>query len=267
MSERQRIVIKTGTGALRAPGRPHNAVFFDIAAQIARIKREGYEVILVSSGAVDSGATWLTLLQKDPCALNAGELSSVGTSELLFRWKEAFLPQGVAIATFWLTHSAWHHRGQRENLKKSGEKLCGLPYVIPIVNENDLLSRTELEKMEKGTGDNDFLARRVACLVGANAILFLTESGGIWSGTPGITGARLYRELDGRQTFRLRAKDNGASEAGTGGPQSKINQASICSRRGMRAAIAGVCEKDVIVRFARGERVGTTITNRTVLSQ
>lgn len=267
MNERQRIVIKAGTGVLRANGHPSNSVFFNIAAQVARIKNEGHEVIIVSSGAVDAAKHWLTLLGKDFSALNAGELSSIGTSELLLRWKNAFLPHSIAIATGWLTHSVWHHNDQRENLQKSASKFCALRYIVLVVNENDLLSRSELKNMERGVGDNDYMARRVACLLNADAILFLTESGGIWSGNPGNTTARIYRELDGRHTFRLGTRDGGKSQTGTGGPQSKINQASICSRRGIRAAIAGVHEKEVIVRFARGEYVGTTITNRTVLSQ
>lgn len=266
MNGKQRIVIKVGTGALQADGHPCDSVFFDIAAQVARIKSEKHEVVLVSSGAVDAAREWLSLLGKDSSMLNAGELSSIGTSELLQKWKQAFLPHGIAIATGWLTHSVWHHKDQRENLQKSASKFCALRYTVLVVNENDLLSRSELKNMETGVGDNDYMARRVACLLNADAILFLTESGGVWNNSPKNVTARIYSELDGRQTFRLGARNGGKSQTGTGGPQSKINQASICFRRGMRAAVAGVLEKDVVVRFARGEYVGTTITNRTVLS-
>ncbi|MDO8564992.1 MAG: hypothetical protein Q7R88_03300, partial [bacterium] len=139
------------------------------------------------------------------------------------------------------------------------------PGTVLIVNENDLLSRLELKKMKRGEGDNDYMARRVACLLNADAIIFLTESGGILNGKPGDEGTRLYRELDGRRTFRLGSKNGGKSNTGTGGPQSKINQASICFRRGMRATIAGIHEESVVIRFAHKALVGTTISNRTLL--
>ncbi|MEK7169980.1 MAG: hypothetical protein AAB767_01700, partial [Patescibacteria group bacterium] len=186
---------------------------------------------------------------------------------LLGHWKQAFLPHGLVVATGWLTHSVWNHRNQRANLKKSGGKLSRL-YTVPVINENDLLSRSELKKMKRGEGDNDYLARRVAVLLEADAFLILTESGGIYdNANPSDPAAKRYLELDGCTTFRLGAKNGGKSKTGTGGPQSKINQASICYRRGMRASIAGVHEKDVIMRFANGELVGTTITNRTILQK
>ncbi len=267
MNGKQRIVIKVGTGTLGVNGHPSDSIFFDIAAQIAEIKTEGHEVILVSSGAVDAGKSWLTLLRKDFSMLDPGELSSIGTSELLERWKRAFLPHGLVIATGWLTHSIWNHPNQRENLRRSGGKLSGL-YTVPVVNENDLISRSELRNMKRGEGDNDYLGRRVAILLKADGYLILTEFGGIYNhGDPGHPSARRYLELDGRTTFRLGAKNGGKSKNGTGGPQSKINQVSFCFRRGMRAAIAGMSEERVIVRFTHKELVGTTITSRTILAK
>lgn len=261
----KRLVIKVGTGALRQNGHLSDSVFFNIAAQIAEVKRQGYDVVLVTSGAVDAAREWLTLLGKDFSTLSAGELSSIGTSELLERWKKAFLPHGLVVATGWLTHSVWNHRNQRENLRKSGAKLSG-SYTVLVVNENDLLSRSELKRMKKGEGDNDYLARRVACLLNVDAILFLTESGGIFNGSPTDPTTLMYEELDGRKTFRLGKKNGGKSETGTGGPQSKVNHASYCYRRMIRSAIAGVAERKVIVRFTSGERVGTFIGDKTVLA-
>lgn len=260
MNKAKRVVIKVGTGALRQNGYLSDSVFFTIAAQVAELKREGFEVAVVSSGAVDAGKEWLYLLEL-PNSFNKGELSSIGTSELLERWKRAFLPHGLVIATGWLTHSVWLHRNQRRNLLRSGGKLSG-SFTVPIINENDLLSRSELKNMTRGEGDNDYLARRVALLLEADIVLFVTESGGIWNGK---TGKRvMYRELDGRTTFRLRGKNGGASHTGTGGPQSKINHASVCFRRGMCSGIIGVSD---IADFVHGCPVGTAITDCTVLSE
>lgn len=260
---RKKMVIKVGTGGLRSNGHPSESVFWSIASQIAAIKREGWDALLVSSGAVDAARSLLGRLGRDAREFDDGELSSIGTSELLERWKQSFMPHGLIVATAWLTHSVWSHPNQRENFRKSGAKLSG-GFTVPIVNENDLLSRSELRNMARGEGDNDYLARRVACLLKADAILFLTAAGGIFNGDPSLEHTRMYRELDGRQTFRLGAKNGGASKTGIGGPQSKINQASICYRRGMRAAIAGARDNQAIVRFSDGhELVGTTISDRT----
>ncbi len=266
MKKLQRMVAKIGTGALRTDGRLDQRIFWDIASQVAIVKHEGYEVFLISSGAVDAGKEYLTLLGIDFSSLNDGELSSIGTSRLLRLWEDAFLPHQLTIATSWLTHSDFRIRVHRENLRISGGKLSAFPSVVPVGNENDLISRTELRKMPRGTGDNDYLARRVACLLQANIFLILTEAGGIWNGKPYAAGSRLYTELDGRTTFRLGAKNRGKSATGNGGPQSKINQASICFRRGMHSAIASPREKKVIIRCAAGELVGTTISTRTTLS-
>ncbi|MDO8594575.1 MAG: hypothetical protein Q7R93_03600 [bacterium] len=264
--DKKRIVIKVGTGTLRADGHLSDFIFFSIASQIAQLKREGYEVILTSSGAVDAAKEWLLLLGKDFSMFNPGELSSIGTSRLLGYWERAFLPHSLVIATGWLTHSVWNHRSQRENLQRSAGKLSGL-YTVPIINENDLLSRTELKNMKRGEGDNDYLGRRVAVLLKADAYLILTESGGIFNNAdPSHPSARRYLELDGRTTFRLGRQNGGKSKTGMGGPQPKINQVSFCFRKGMQAAIAGVHEEKVIVRFAHEELVGTTITNRTILA-
>jgi glutamate 5-kinase len=207
------------------------------------------------------------LLRKDSSMFDPGELSSIGTSRLLGQWERAFMPHGLVIATGWLTHSIWQHPNQRENLRRSGGKLSGF-YTVPVVNENDLISRSELKKMKRGEGDNDYLGRRVALLLKADGYLILTESGGIYNHpNPGHSHARRYVELDGRTTFRLGVKNGGTSKNGTGGPQSKINQASFCFRRGMRAAIAGMDEEKAITRFTHGELVGTTITNRTILAK
>ena len=77
------MVIKVGTGALRANGHPSDSIFFSLASQIARAKQAGYEIVLVSSGAVDAAIAWLTLLGKNFSMLDTGELSSIVTSELL----------------------------------------------------------------------------------------------------------------------------------------------------------------------------------------
>lgn len=260
--KKELIVIKAGTGSLRLNGVPHIEIFFSIARQIAQIKREGFGAVLISSGAVDAGKRWVCLLGGNPGDFKAGELSSIGTEPLLALWRDAFLPHGLGISMGWLMNSVWNNREQRENLRVSGHRLAFSPFV-PIVNEHDLLSRRELLKMRRGEGDNDYLARRVACLLDASAILFLTESGGIWNGVPGDGKSRLWRTLDGRVTYRLRKRNNGVSSTGTGGPQSKINQASFCFRRGMRAAISGHTV-DIIPRFAHREIVPTTIGTENV---
>jgi len=260
VKDKRLLVVKVGTSSLR-----NARVFYRIASQIAEAKKLGVGVVLLTSGAVDAGRNWVELLEGNPEDFNPGELSGIGSLELLTRWKEAFLPHHLGIVLGWVTNGTWSHKGERENLRTAARKFAWSNFVL-VVNEHDLLSRRELEKMKRGAGDNDYLARRVAKLIGATDVLFLTEVGGITDGDPKALGTRRYLEIDGRTTMRLGKRNSGKSAAGTGGPQSKINQASICYRLGMQVAIAGATEADVVVKFLKGEQVGTIISDRTVLA-
>jgi glutamate 5-kinase len=117
--------------------------------------------------------------------------------------------------------------------------------------------------MEKGFSENDKLARMVAFLINADAVLFLTNKRGIYREDPkNNPHARLYKEINARVKPESIGISNGTSKTGTGGMMAKWKEASHCAKRGMRVAIAGN-EKDVIVRFVKGESVGTRIGTAT----
>lgn len=265
MKEKQRILVKLGTAVVTKGGLLSLPIIRGVARQLSTAINEGHQFFVISSGQVPAGKEEVISWGENPADFNAGELAAIGARPFLNMWERALVRHGLSISQGLLTYHDWKNKTHLNNLRSSGRKLSSSRYV-PIGNENDFLSHLELPTVRKrenrkvtSFGDNDKIAQKVALALGFDGILMLTEAGGIFTGDPNKKGVRMYKYIDGRTRFRLGTQNYGKSEEGNGGPQSKINQAGICFRRGLRASIAGLGESDVIIRFARGESVGTTM--------
>lgn len=252
MTIQKTVVIKVGTDVLK-----DMFAFSIIARQIAQLKRRGLGVILVSSGGVTIGGTRVSVLggnlEDYPKRLRA----SIGARHLLNSWGEALSLQGLDIAQCYLTYGNLRLRGEKESIRTALRRLAFDRCVIPLVNENDIVSGVEITKMKKGLGDNDRLARIIACLVGADMVAFITLKGGVYSGNPDTDpSAVLLSRVDAKRRYRAGKRNTGTSQNGTGGMRSKVNQASICARKGMQAGIIGLRD---IVSFLEGRNVGTVM--------
>lgn len=264
------IVVKLGTKYLlgRFAKRDHQLdpfVFSDVARQIMQTRQEQETgVIIVSSGAVAAG--WRSVWQREHSFPSAEErgFASIGTRHLLNHWGDAFALYGKDIAQIWVTRANLQNdeelRGIRATITLALEAEA-----IPILNENDAAAALRWSP-EHTIGNNDRLARHVAHLVGAKAVLFLTDVSGVYKNDPSHNqAARMYAEVSSLAVMHgPHAFTTGL--LGRGDMQTKLEEALYCFQIGMRAAIAGA-ENDVIVRFARGERVGTMIGNQTRLKE
>ncbi len=247
------IIIKVGTDVLK-----DFLAFSVIARHVAQLKKNGYGVILVSSGGVTMGSTRIAVLGGNAEDYQKRIRASIGARHLLNQWGDALALCGCEVAQCYLTYGNLRLQGERESIRSSLRRLAFDSFIVPIVNENDIVSGVEIANMKKGLGDNDRLARTIACLVEARAIAFVTVKGGVYTANPETdASAKLVTHIDAKRRYRIHGKNSGPSENGTGGMQSKVNQASICARRGMRAGIIGF--KDILP-FFQGKAVGTSVT-------
>lgn len=257
----RRVVIKIGTSIVTAGTNEFSAAQVEpLLRSIARLKREGRQVVFVSSGAVGLGAGKLRL---DRARLNdlatRQACAAVGQSLLMHAYEELFSKQGVPIAQVLLTEDDFMDRTRHLNLRRTIEKLLKLG-VLPIINENDTVSTVELELKADGVnrsfGDNDRLAALVMSKLDADALIILTSVDGLLR-TPvsskSVEVVPLVTEIDSE----LRALARGRSATGRGGMETKLEAAEIAMRTGGLALIANGTKPDTLDRIFAGEQVGT----------
>jgi len=264
--KRIRVVLKFGTETLvgkfgKAKRKLDQKIFDNVARQVAFLRREQRaDVVIVSSGAIKAGKEMMARSGINPnnTTLDKGQIAAVGMPYLLTRWRLAFWSSKMLTAPFWVTYSNWLFEPERRSIC-SGILCCSHQGIIPIVNENDVVSANEIELMEKGISENDQLALMVASLIDADAVLFLTDVGGVYEADPKVKpSARMYEEIDPETARKVYHLLSYSSLNGTGGIRAKIRSALQCFASGRRVAIAGL-DDNVIVDFARGKPVGTMI--------
>lgn len=259
-----RLVIKLGTEVLLdgKEGRLGQEIFNDIAAQVVELQNDGVAVAIVSSGAIKAGRERMESLGAPVGALDKKKLAGMGARHLLNKWGQAFETYEREVVQVWVTYANWESENEKQNIRSIIMDDSG-GHEVPIVNENDVISDEEIKAMELGISENDQLAQMIAELTGADAVLFLTEAGGVYEEDPKLNPhARLYAEIDmstAKKMLELSQSDE--SPNGRGGIGAKLRAAMVCAEAGMRVAVAGM-EGDVIRRFGQGEPVGTVIGNK-----
>jgi len=256
----RRLIVKVGTANLcNQLGQLVQNIFNDFARQVVKLMEQGVEVIIVSSGAIKTGRERMESLGLDITYLDKKDLAGIGARHLMNKWGEAFEIYGKEVGQVWVTFGNWANEGERKSIQSSIFDYLKSGVAIPIVNEADVVSDREIKLMEKGFSENDRLAKMVAFLINADAVLFLTDEGGIYGEDPKENPqARLYEEISARAKPESIGISSGTSKTGTGGMIAKWREASRCAKKGMLVAIAGN-EENVILRFVRGESVGTKI--------
>ena len=264
--KRIRVVLKFGTETLvgkfgKAKRKLDQKIFDNVARQVAFLRREQRaDVVIVSSGAIKAGKEMMARSGINPnnTTLDKGQIAAVGMPYLLTRWRLAFWSFKMLTAPFWITYANWLSEPERRSVC-SGILCCSHQGIIPIVNENDVVSANEIELMEKGISENDQLALMVASLIDADAVLFLTDVGGVYEADPKVKpSARMYEEIDPETARKVYHLLSYSSSNGTGGIRAKIRSALQCFASGRRVAIARL-DDNVIIDFAKGKPVGTMI--------
>lgn len=261
-----RVVLKFGTENLFGNSALlTQSVFSEYVSQIIPLLRERKEVIIVSSGAIAAGAQRVAALGREQDEFTKKELASIGTRHLLALWGRSLSPYGVDIAPVLVTYANWEDPRELASIRRNISG-CAQKGMVPLVNENDVVSDEEVRLMERGISENDRLARMVAELASADAVLFLTNVSHVFEVDPRVDPkARRFAEVDHTRILEHEiCNGTSVSKNGRGGIASKVREAVLCKRAlpSAHVAIAGN-EKDIISRFVRGEHVGTRIGTRT----
>lgn len=250
----QTLVIKIGTSTLTGGttrlSRPH---MIEIVRQIITLQRQGYRIVLVSSGAIAAGRERLGYPAL-PNHLPAKQmLSAVGQGHLMQVYSSLFELYDVRIGQVLLTHDDLSHRTRYLNARDTLSTL--LDYgIIPIVNENDTVAVEEIK-----VGDNDNLSAQIAVLLNAALLILLTDQDGLFTHDPGTDPtAELIPEVRtiDQQIFGLAGAS--VSGLGVGGMVTKIQAAQLATRSGTRTIITNGRTPEVLVRLMAGEKLGTT---------
>jgi len=251
-----RFVIKLGTSTLTR-GSKHLSppLVIELARQIAALKSEGHELILVSSGAIAAGRERLGFphLPKEVPAKQM--LSAVGQPRLMAFYEQIFGMYGVTVAQVLLTGMDLAGRRGYLNARNTLTALVKNG-ALPIVNENDTVATEEIR-----VGDNDNLSALVANLTDADYLILLTDQVGLFTADPRHDAdARLIEEVAEKEIdpeIWRAAGGSAGSELGTGGMATKLQAVDLARRGGAFCVIAQSAEPEALIRLARGERLGT----------
>jgi glutamate 5-kinase len=254
----RRIVAKLGTNLLTAGSERLNLeTMSSIAGQVARLHALDADVIIVTSGAIAAGRQRLGDIKERRDIPFRQVLAAVGQSHLMQCYDQVFSRHDIVIAQTLLSRRDLADRVGYLNARNTLLALLALR-AVPIVNENDVVAVEEIEGAK--IGDNDNLSALVANLVDADLLALLTDTGGLYTADPRLDAkARLIPRVD-RIDAGIEELAGGPShpgERGTGGMATKVQAAKLATGGGTAVVVVGGAEKDVLVRLAQGEELGT----------
>ncbi len=254
------LVIKVGSSLVTNDGRGLDAAAIARwAAQIAQLRSLGKRCVMVSSGAIAEGLQRLGWEKKPHAMHELQAAAAVGQMGLVQCYEACFRKHGLATAQVLLTHADMADRQRYLNARSTLRTLLGHG-VIPVINENDTVVTDEIK-----FGDNDTLGALVANLVEADALIILTDQAGLYDADPRkIPGAKLIQEREASDPALESIAGGTGSALARGGMLTKVQAAKRAARSGAHTVIASGREEDVLLRIARGERLGTLLTAGTM---
>ncbi len=246
----KRVVVKVGSALLKDTKRDPFAHF---AAELMHLRREGREVVLVSSGAIALGLPILGIDKRPSDLPSLQAAAAAGQSLLMGRWTSAFSWFGASVAQVLLTHDDLKDRRRWKNARGALQVLLARG-IIPIINENDTVSVAEIK-----LGDNDTLAAAVAGVVDADTVVLLTGAAGLYSADPSVDAGAVRVPVVEQLTDDVRALAGAAAAHGTGGMVTKLEAASIAKKHGAQTVIAPGAVVSILADVFAGRDVGTVV--------
>ena len=258
LREAKRIVVKVGTSTLTHETGKLNLHRIDLLLrEIADLKNQGKEMILVSSGAIAAGLGKLGLAQKPDSIPEKQAVAAIGQGVLMHIYEKLFAEYGQVMGQVLLTkeNSVQHHQYIHSRNSLLAQLSMG---AIPVINENDAVAVDEIK-----IGDNDNLSAMVATLVDADALIILSDIEGLYTANPAThPEAKLIAEIP-EITPEVEAIAGGAgSKLGTGGMMTKIQAAQIAMSAGVTMVIASGSRENVLRDILTGQNIGTVFPAR-----
>lgn len=249
----KRVVIKIGSRVLTdVNGALDMAIIGSISQQIASLRQNGLQVVVVSSGAIAAGRSELGLIDKPRTIPHKQAAAAVGQTRLMQAYENALAPHGLKTAQVLLTGEDLGSRQRFLNARATLDALLGFG-IVPIINENDTVVVDEIK-----FGDNDNLSALVTNVAEAHLLLILTDIEGFYSADPNShPDAVLIPVITSITREVERAAGGSGSAVGTGGMATKVAAAKKAGKNGVATIMVSGKRDGVIVSALRGDEVGT----------
>ena len=252
----KRIVVKVGSSLVtnNGEGLDHAAIAM-WAEQMAALLASGYEVLMVSSGAIAEGMQRLGWTKRPQEIHQLQAAAAVGQMGLVQVYESCFARFDLRSAQILLTNADLAHPERNANAKATLETLLRLG-VVPIINENDTVVTDEIK-----FGDNDNLAALVANLIHADLLVILTDQGGLFTADPRRdASATLLSDVVAGDPALEKMAGGAGSELSNGGMLTKVLAAKVAAQTGAATVIASGHESRVLIRLLAGEKIGTRLS-------
>ena len=249
-----RVVAKIGTASITDDnGVIDRGAIAKLCGEVAVLRQQGHEAIIVSSGAVAAGVAVVGLNARPTDMATLQAISAAGQSRLLEAYNDELQRHGLVGAQLLVDSMDFVTRNQYLHLRSTMNRLLELG-CVPIVNENDAIANDELR-----FGDNDRIAALIANSVGADALVLLTDIDGVFTADPRTdSAATLVPFVNADDPLLSISADANGSARGSGGMASKLTAARMASWSGIRSVIAPASRRDVLSGAVSDELVGTT---------
>jgi glutamate 5-kinase len=254
LSKARRVVLKLGSAVLTAPDGLNLPLIQRLVGEIGKLRSGEREFILVSSGAIAAGCRKLGLTSRPSGIPQQQAVAAAGQSALMLAYEEAFAEFGLKVAQILLTHDDLEARTRFLNARNTIFTLLQWQ-VVPIINENDTVATDELK-----FGDNDNLAALICNLVGADLLILLTDTDGLYDQDPREhPDANLLPLVESFDAALEKAAGNQAGPLGRGGMSSKLQAAKKAAAAGLPSLIANGLTPGILGQIFAAAPVGTLV--------
>ncbi len=261
LPESRRIIVKVGTRVLAdKSGKPTTARLKSIVSQIAALHRNGYEIVLVSSGSIGAGMASLGIKTRPTEVPDLQMCAAVGQARLISMYEELAKAYKIKVGQVLLTYDDFANRIRTGNARRTMEHMLRAG-IIPIVNENDVVADEEV-KAYLSLGDNDYLASLVVKLIRADLLVILSTVDGLldMSATPHKRIACIPK-LTPDVLKLVNATSGGISK---GGMDSKLRSAQSAVKAGCTVVIADGRKEGRLLDAVSGKDIGTILPGATI---
>lgn len=258
LTQAKRIVVKVGTHVLvDKTGKPNVFRIASLVKDLAHLHQQDREVILVTSGAIGAGLQVLNMKRSVTTPLEDLQMAAaIGQTRLMEHYHKYFHRQGCIISQVLLTHDDLKNRRRHLNARNTMLNLLRHK-VIPVVNENDVVSVDEIR-----LGDNDVLSALVSALIDADLLILLTTPNGVQKPISNGKMARIpYLETIDETVLQYAIGKS--SNLSIGGMASKLKAAHMAVKAGTQVVIASGFQKNILKKVVSGEDIGTLIGDKT----
>ncbi|MHC3385539.1 glutamate 5-kinase [Lacticaseibacillus paracasei] len=253
----KRLVVKIGTSSLIHPNGKVNLQTIDrLAYSLTALNNQGYELVLVTSGAIGVGMAELGMSKRPAVIAEQQALAAIGQSELMTLYTQRFSDYGAKIGQLLLTHDVFDYPMNRQHVLDTIDALLA-QQVIPVINENDSVAVDELDHRTT-FGDNDQLSALVAKQIGADLLVVLSDIDGLYDRDPNRhPDAALMPTITQLSAKVLAAAGGSSTRFGTGGMVTKLKAAKTMMRAGKQMVLASGRDPRIVLQILAGDSVGT----------